>query len=765
MTDPSRPDAGAEFRPADGEFEVRLLDYWRVLVQRRLVVLGCLAAVVVVTMTLTLLTAPTYRATATLEIQRNTPEVVEFADVLNVDPDAYWDFHQTQQKILESRSVARIAAERLDLVHRPEFAARKGSPLGRLRRWVGGWFREEEGESQNARGAYSPEDRATDYVQGGLDVALIRNSYLSTVSFEDRDPRLAAEVANAVADAYQQFQLDSRYNTTGQAKEFLTKDVARVRAEIGVLEQQLQAYGIEKEILALSDGTQDISEQALGDINRRCTEASARMASAEAVHQAVQQAPPEALPEVLASPIIGRLRERHAELEREHATMSERFKPGWPALDQLAEELAQARAQLGAEAETIARHVRAAAEGELAVARAEYAALERRRETQKREVQRVNEDAIDYASLKSEIETKRKVLTDLVERQSETETSYRLREAGTSNVRVVDRAEVPTYPARPNKRLNLMLSLALGLGLGVGLALFVDHLDNTIKTEQDIQRVSGLTVLGHVPLTRSLAVVGEEAGATTTRQLDMASHLEPRSHFSETFRNLRTSLLLATPDHPPRHVLVTSCEPGDGKSTVALNLAIVLTQQGRKVLLVDADLRRPRLHKTVGLDNAVGLSSYLSGNAAIADLAHETEIPGLRVITSGPIPPNPSELLGSPRLDALLDDYLKANGFDHLIVDSPPLLSVADSIVLSTRTDSTVVVVRAGSTRRESLTQSVVRLRQSRANVVGAVLNAVAEEKGYYYRYYRHKRYYGKGEEAPVVAGQTDTRADRRQVS
>ena len=764
MTDPSRPDEGTEFHAADGEFEVRLLDYWRVLVQRRLVVLGCLAAVVTVTMTLTLLTAPTYRATATLEIQRNTPEVVEFTDVLNVDPDSYWDFHQTQQKILESRSVARIAAERLDLARRPELASRKGSPLGRLVRWGKGLFRSEDGEAtKESQSGYPPEEAATDYVQGGLDVALIRNSYLSSVSFEDRDRRLAAEVANAVADAYQQFQLDSRYDTTGQAKEFLTKDVARVRAEIEALEEQLQAYGVEKEILALSDGTQDISEQALGEINRRTTEASARLASAEARHEAVQEAPPDALPEVLASPIIGRLRERHAELERQYALMAQRFKPGWPALDQLGEELAKAHAQLDVEAETIARLVRAGAEGELAVARAEYAALDRRRESQKREVQRVNQDAIDYSSLKTEIETKRKVLTDLVERQSETETSYRLRDAGTSNVRVVDRAEVPTFAARPNKRLNLMLSLAMGLGLGVCLALLVDHLDNTIKNETDAQRVSGLTVLGHVPLTRSLAVVGDDADLTSTRQLDMASHLEPRSHFSETFRNLRTSLLLATPNHPPRSVLVTSCEPGDGKSTVALNLAIVLTQQGRKVLLVDADLRRPRLHKTTGLDNGIGLSSYLSGNAAINALVRTTEIPGLSVITSGPIPPNPSELLGSPRLDALLDDFLKANGFDHLILDSPPLLSVADSIVLSTRTDTTVVVVRAGATRREALAQSVSRLRHSRANVVGTVLNAVSEEAGYYYQYYRHRLYYGEGENtAPAVGERAQSPADRR---
>jgi len=646
--------------------------------------------------------------------------------------------------------VAEIAAEKLDLWNRPEFAGRKGSPLSRLVGWGKSLF---PGAGQGA-----PQDEASrfeagvGFIQGNLSISLVRNSYLVTVSFEDRHPRLAADAANAVAAAYRKFQHDSRYDTTGEAKEFLTKDVARVQAEVAVLEKKLQDYGVEKEILALSDGTRDISEQALADINRRYTEARSRLASARARYDSVQQSPPEALSEVLKSPIIGHLRQRHAELERDHAQMAQRFKPDWPARVQLEEELRLASEQLSAEAENIAIHVRAAARAESETAQAEFEAFRGFQDLQKLEVQRVGRDAIDYASLKIEIETKRNVLADLVTRKTETETSFGLRETGASNVRVVDVAQVPGWPSSPNKRANFLLSLVLGLGLGAFLALLVDHLDNTIKTEQDVVRISGLTVLGHVPLTKTLKVVAEGADRSRKFELDLASHVDPRSHFSETFRNLRTSLLLATPDHPPRHVLVTSCEPADGKSTIALNLAIVLNQLGRKVLLVDADLRRPRLHKTFSIENRFGLSTYLSGNAAIDGIVQKTDVPNLHMIPSGPIPPNPSELLGSPRLDVLLGEFLNANGFDHLILDSPPLLSVADSIVLSSRTDSTILVVRSDSTRRESLSESASRLKQSRANIIGIVLNAVQEESGYYSRYYLYRRRYYNTDGDPATA-------------
>jgi len=307
----------------------------------------------------------------------------------------------------------------------------------------------------------------------------------------------------------------------------------------------------------------------------------------------------------------------------------------------------------------------------------------------------------------------------------------------------VDRAESPESPIRPRKLVNLALSVVLGLGLGVGLAVVLHFVDNTIKSEHDLERYApGLAVLGYVPLFHPLRVVDGDGKRAPDKDLqpDLASHQDSRSGFAEAFKNLRTSLLLASPDHPPRRVVVTSCEPGDGKSTVALNLAIVLTQMERRVLLVDADLRRPRIQRVLGSKNEIGLSSYLSGNAAADRLIHPTEVPGLDVITSGPVPPNPSELLDSPRLSDLFDELEQRERYDHIIVDSPPALLVADGIILSTKVDATILVVRAGATRRESCVQGVARLQRARARLVGTVLNALSDRPRYYY-YRKEYRY------------------------
>jgi len=297
--------------------------------------------------------------------------------------------------------------------------------------------------------------------------------------------------------------------------------------------------------------------------------------------------------------------------------------------------------------------------------------------------------------------------------------------------------------------------------LGVGMAVLLDYLDNTVKNEQDIERIGGLAVLGYVPLYQPLRAVSEGGKQLEAMpEADLASHHDSRSAFAEAFKNLRTSLLLASPDRPPRNIVVTSCEPGDGKSTVSLNLAIVLTQMGRRVLVVDADLRRPRLHKMLSLTNAVGLSSLLSGNATAEEVLQETSIPNLWAVSSGPIPPNPSELLGSPGLQAFVQRLQAGGRFDHVFFDSPPSVQITDGVILASCMDATIIVVRGGKTQRESVTQGVARLRQSRGHVIGAVLNAVSEEAGYYY--YSKYRYYRRYEEDAVAGGLTARRSSRR---
>mgnify|MGYP001765369442 CR=1 FL=1 len=746
--------------PDSGDEPLQFLDSWRVLVRRRAVVLTCLGAMVATSTLHSLFAEREYEAVATIQIERHGPDVLNFRDVVSVDRSwsAYEDFYQTQYEILQSRAVLRIAVERLDLPNRPEFVGRRRSPVARARGWLKASItRETRSKSSDT---VLP---LIGFLQAGLRVQPVRNSHLVLISFRDANAALAADVVNAVADAYLQFDFDSRYSTTAQAAEFLTKEVARLQTEIAEMERKLQDLGTRKEILALSDGTQDISEQALSDLNSRYVDAQGRLALAAARDEAVRKTPVEALPEVLNSPLIANLRQQHAEVERRYRQMAERFKEDWPPLRQLKEELDGARERLEIESSTIARQVRGVARAEHDRIRTEVERLALEVASQKGEVQRVNRDAIEYASLQNEVETRRKVLAELVARQSETATSERLTDTRASNIRVVDAAEPPVAPIRPKKFINFALSFFFGLGIGGAMAFLLEHLDNTVKSEQDVERWAALPALGHVPLFQPLRAVradenhGQEVKPST---VDLASHFDSRSPFAESFKNLRTSLLLASPERPPRSIVVTSAEAGDGKSTIALNLAVVLTQLGRRVLVLDGDLRRPRLHRMLAIPNDVGLSSLLSGNAEPQDAIQETEVPNLRAIPSGPIPPNPSELLGSPALERLMERLLDREGFDHVVVDSPPAVQVADGVILSSAFEATILVVRAGRTAKASLALAATRLRQGRGRGVGAVLNGISEAGGYHYgyRYYRHHAEEGTATRGRAPSGRRRSR-------
>ncbi len=719
---------------------LQLRDYGRVLSERRSVVITCLVLVVAFTALFSFLAVPQYQATATIQIEQKAPEALTFGEGTSYSWEDYQDFYQTQYKVLQSRSVLRLAAERLDLPNRPEFASRKGSPLGRLYAWGMNLVSFGSSDSEEDEGPPDPWRRSINFIARGLAVDPIRNSKLVELSFVDRDKQLCADVANAIAAAYEEFNTDTRFTTSSQAREFLTKQVARLQSEIASEQGKLQDYGSEKEILALSNGTQDISEKALGDMNAKYVEAKGRLALAQARFEATAKGNPDSLPEVLTSPLIADLKKQYAQLEREHSQIAERFKPDWPPLQQLQQQLDGAKERLSIETEALARQVRSVAKADYAKVKDEVEFLGRQVDSEKREVQRVGRDAIEYASLKAGIETKRKILTDLLTRQSDNETTRALKDTPASNMRVVDRAEVPRGPFKPDITLNLLLSIMFGLGLGAGAALLLNYLDNTVKSELDIQRHAAIPALGFIPLYQPLRVVGaEEPAATSQYAADVACHADAHSSFAEAFKSLRTAFLMASPEHAPRHVVITSCEALEGKSTVATNLAIALTQLGRRIVIVDADLRRPRVHKVLGIPNDLGLSSFLSGNASVEEILQESGIPDLLVITSGPLPPNPSELLGSNALDTFLEKLDELGPFDHVFFDSPPLLQMADAVLLANRMDATILVTREGRTTHQALASGSKRLRQSRARILGAVLNAVVERFGnyYYYRYHR----------------------------
>ena len=730
-----------------------LLEYWEVLRRRRWVVYLCVGTAVVVALVASFLATPQYRATATLQIERQNPDILTFKDVAAVDYawSAYTDFYQTQYKILASDAVARRAVERLGLLHHPLFAPEDSARPGlgaRMRRLLPG----SSGESRP-----DPMDAAAARLGATLEIAPIRNSRLVTVSWVSPDPALAATVANGVVDAFIQFHIQSKYTTSDQASEFLINQTGALKQEIVSLEERLQAYGEAKGIVSIDDSN-NITMQALSDAATRRAGARAELARAEAAWRAAAASPPEALPDVLRSELISRLKQEHAAVEAELSQRARRFKDDWPGVQELRSRLEQIRSRLDLETLEIARKVVLSAESDYRRARAEVANLDALVSEREREAQDLRRDSVEFASLQSEVRKKRETLSALLARQNEMALSTRLRDldATSSNIRVVDRARAPAAPFRPNKRTNLAVGLLLGLGLGVGLAFFLDYLDNTIAVAAEIEPLVGLPALAvvprHGPHADPLARMRRRAATEPGGSIDLVSFRDGGAGVSEAYRELRTALLLSSAGSPPRRIVLTSALPEEGKSATAINLAVVLSQLGRRVALVDADLRRPRLHKVFDRPSGPGMTTFLSGmEPDLLRLVVPTGIAGLDLVPSGPIPPNPSELLNA-EIFAGAGPLLLDHGYDHVVFDSPPVLSVADPVIVASVVDAVILVVRAGRTPRQSLRLAAERFSQAGIRPVGVVLNDV-DVSG---RGYAHYRYYGRygrhGEDSPETA-------------
>ncbi len=720
----------------------QLFEHWAVLKRRRGVIFLSVATITLTVLVSSFVMTPLYRSTATLQIERQNPDILTFQDLAQVDYSwaAYDDFYQTQYKILSSDRVSRLAADRLDLASHPAVQDRSGSPslLTRLRSMVPG-----RGETTPT----TPEDLATLWIQGGLEISPIRNSHLVQVSWVSADPSLASRVANAVADAFIQFNIESKYTTTDQATEFLVEQIAALKEEIREIEERLQDYGESKRIVSV-DESNNITLRALSDVSERRTMAQTRLAELEAAYRTALESPIDALPEVLESDLIARLKQEYATYEAEYAEMSRQFKNDWPEMRTLKSKLDGARERLELETLEIGSQVVAAAEADYRNAKSEVENLGRLLAQQHEAAQGLKRDASGYATLMAEVDRKRETLNALMTRQNEMALSTRLKDldATSSNITIVDHARPAKSPFRPNKKLNLALGLLMGLGIGIAMAFFLDYIHNTVSSPTEIEKLVGLPTLAVIPKhgssSTSLPRVRRRQVASVVETVDLVAHRDGRAEAAEAFRELRTSILLSNPGHPPRQIAITSALPEEGKSATAINLAVVLAQLGGKILLVDADLRRPRLYRVFEVENRHGVSTLLAGQEEDPlKVIVATGVENLELIPSGPIPPNPSELLNSPVFAKVGSRFLEA-GYDHVVYDSPPVLSVSDPVIVASVMDATIVVARANRTQRDSLRHAVERLSQSGSRPVGVVINDAHLDSNRYTRY----RYYGRDE-------------------
>jgi len=726
-------------------------DYWRVIRRRRWTIIACFLVTVTAVTVLSFTTRPVYRASATLRIEKDQPRIVKFEEV--VKEDSQQDYYQTQYRILQSRSLANRVIGLLQLDQHPEFAAAPKSLNERtedtVREWLVRWIPVPPPPAPEAVEDLVVTSPLTSAFLGRLTVEPIRSSRLVKVAFDSGHPDLAARAANTVAEAFMAQQLDQKIEATRYATQFLAKQLEEARGKLEESEGKLTKFLNGHDILFVTADRggqqQDLISQQLALLSDALLKVRGERIAKESLMTLASTRDVDSLPAVLQSSMIAGRKQELAGLESEYRKLAQTFKTDYPRMQQLAEKIAETRHQLRVEIDRAVAALQADYQAAVRTEREIEVAL-----TQQRKLARGLSDSMaEYSLLRREVDTSRELYASLLGRLRETQISAAL---FTSNISVVDRAEVPSTPYKPNKAQNLLLACLVGLVGGVGLAFLFEYLDTNIKDTKEVESVLRVPALGLVP-SRHLGQ-GRRArralAAGDSAPFALLAHSQMGSVFSEAFRNLRTSLLYSTPDHPPKTILVTSPHPEDGKTSLVTNLAITLAQLGSgEILVIDADMRRPNLHEILELPKAPGLSTYLTGQAELADVVVASAIPNLSVIPAGLVPLNPSELLASARFKQALDTL--GQRFAYIIVDTGPLFGVSDGMILAGQVEGVVLVLRQGRASRDAAQRAIRSLLAVRARLLGVILNDVEVGGTRYYGYYD---YYGNDGSNGHAAGE-----------
>lgn len=710
----------------EDEDSINLRQYWAVIMRRKWTVLTFFAIVVVAGMTATYLTTPIYRASATLQIDAEEAKIVQYEQVQSANQSTgnTAEYMRTQQEVLRSRAIAERVVNELNLTEHPLFNGPQGKPASSWLSWFGVNDQEKQDASVTATALADKTRGIASVIQEGLTVEPVGNSRLLRLHFDSPDAKLASQVANSIASVFINHNLARRMDATAYAKTFLQDRLQQVQAKLEDSEKALVAFARQEQLVKADEKEGSFDTQVMQGFTGALTQAQQERIRAEALYNSTQGSSIEALPEAMENKTLQGLKERKAKLEADYQENLKIYKPAYPRMQQLQTQIAETQEVINAELQNIRSSIKARYQA----AAAQEAALMAKVRESRQDILSEQDRSIQYNILKREVDTNRQLFEGLLQRLKEVGVAGGV---GTNNISVVDRAEVPVKPDKPNPQRNLMIAVFLGLMGGIGLAFLFEHLDDTIKLGDEMEQMLGLPVLGVIPFTRS------PVGGKLYHE-----NFDTRSHFAEAYRSLRTALQFSTPEGMPRVLMVTSTSMGEGKSTTALSLAMQVAQTGKKVLVIDGDLRKASLHTSLALDNQTGLTNYLAGDAKPVDITSTTEVPNLFAITSGPLPPNPAELIGSSKMVSLL--ALAAEKFDHVIVDGPPVLGLADAPLLGSITDATMLVVEVGGTRRDFARGAVKRLRGTHTRLIGGVLTKM-RSRGHSYDYYYSGHYYQYG--------------------
>jgi polysaccharide biosynthesis transport protein len=736
------PLASAEFlRPINSALynslpsqESTLREYIRVLIKRKWMVSSVIVGIFMAVAVASLRQTPIYEAVGQIVVNKGDSNLITFKDSMPVVD--YYDQSDldTEVRILQSDLMALQVIRQLNLDKRPEFGGHSDQKQANL---VADPLQSDSNRTSSLLSAF----------RGSLKVSLIPNTRVMEIHYNSTDPQLAASAVNTLAATYVEQNFKTKFESTMQASDWLSKQLVDLQMKVETSQEKLVRYQREHEILG-TDEKQNIITEKLDELNKEMTLAESDRMQKEAIYRQTQSNDPVAIAAAIISdgPVTGsgsglldKLHDQQATLRIQVAELSTQFGPSYPKVQQLNNQIKEIDHELELETSKAVDHLK----------QRYLAALQRETmlrgafDKQKQEANKLNESAIEYSILKRDLDSNRTLYEGLLEKLKEAGVTAGLR---SNNFRIINAARVPSYPSEPNIPRNLSFALVLGIISGVGLAFVLENMDNTVRTPEQAQIISGLPSLGMIPLGSKSGhgTNGKRLALTASKEVvETVTQIRPQSQMAESYRALRTSLLLSNLGAPPKVIMVTSARPQEGKTTTSINTAIVLAQKGVRVLLVDADLRRPSVHKTLGMGPRSGLSNVLTGSATVQQTITTSPIlPNLLIMPAGTPPPNPAELLASSNMRDLIAELRQQ--FDHIVIDTPPTLSVTDAVVLSPRADATILVIRSGHTTKQALRRARDILTQVNAHVAGVLLNAVDLTSPDYYYYYEYQGKYGQ---------------------
>src|SRR3989339_52350 len=717
------------------EKEIHLRDYLRIIIKRKGSILTFFVLTMLIVIIATFTATPLYLAGTKVMIERNTAGSLTTSSTYSpYDPE----FIETQNQLIMSTAVVDKAVGNLNPDKIYDAFLKKTEDQKSYIQAMAGWIKDQYVSVKKILGIetlFSGSDDAVkktisedipptkaqilaDMIKGGISVTPVENSRILQIGYISDNPALAMKVADAVAQAFIDVLVDMQMEVSGYSINWMSQKAEIQRKKLEESEQELQEYKKQQDIVTIED-KETVLPERLADLSKNMTVSETKRKELLAVYNQVKNVRKEQLetiPAVVANVSLESINQKIIAADQKVSELSKKYGPKHPKMITAKNELEGLKNKKYSELQKVVETIK----NEYLLAEENERSLKGLVDQTRFEAERFGDKSIQLGMLQRKVDTNRFLYDALVKKMKERDLTERNQAV---NVWIIEKAELPKIPAKPNKKRNILLGIVLGLFGGIGLAFFFEYLDNTVKTPEDIEEKLNLPVISTIDLIKDKHQTVVQPVMRDTSSL-----------IAESFKGMRTSVLLSSADNPPKILLVSSFTPGEGKSSVSASLAMSLAHAGKKILLIDADMRRPVQHKNFNIENSSGLSSFLAGVTAENEIKKENPIENLYLITSGPIPPNPSELLSSKKLKDLLSDI--ASDYDMIIIDTPPLASVTDPVILSKHVDGVILVTWAGKTTYEMLGKGLKQLREVNAPLTGLVLNRFnAKKSGYYYNY------------------------------